>query len=332
MLEPITNRVALAGAIRDLQEKFSGAPDAARVGRRTRWNLLDRGIWADFWINKRDQKYWTEFGVGRGGDDDDRIVQINAPLVGSNPNLTGLIAKEGGERWLCHWGFLKAKPKSITNTMFDEVFDLDRERETVWFNGEKSRDFYRVACLDAPEFLDDLDDFVRACWRVREYWNERETGRRPRATKHSLFDRKLPRRYCVPPRDPLEVNSRHDAVVTALADQLYAMGCDPSDKRMLRRGPDLFFGSEESTVALFEIKTTVSPYSIYTAIGQLFFYSKLLNAPKMTVIVLPDYPSDTDTQVLRTLEIKVLRYDDDGNRVEFLDDVAELLDLIGRDR
>lgn len=326
MLKPITNRNDLRKAVNDLKALVLSAPDAAQIGATNCWRLLDHDIWAAFETLYTHKRYWTEFGLISHLSKGQRTVQMNCPLEGERPDLTGLIAQENGRRWLCHWGYLNADPK-ITNPKFDEAFDLvEKQRETVAFSGGRSRKYYRVGCIDSANCIDDLAEYVLACGRVREYWKSASTARPLQRTNRSLFERKLPRRYSVPPRDPLEINSRHDAVVNALAEALSILGCDPSDERNMRRGPDLFFGDEKSVVALFEVKTQVEPYSIYTGIGQLFFYGSLLQSPSLSVLVIPDKRlSEVDAAVLPKLGIKVLRYADNGKEVRFVDDLNALV-------
>lgn len=316
MLEPITGRNGLSRAAEDVVRLLKN--DSLSAGR---------GITLHYWKAKSYKKHWLEFGLAAAGGRSERVVQINMPFEGIREGFTGQIATdEAGRRWLLHLGHLMAKPRPITRPTFDQLFDLGTERVSLDLGGTV-RDYYKVACLDSPEFLDSVEAYVKACARVRRTWEDRhgsDNGTRP--TDHGMFEGKGRRQFIVPPRDPLEVDTFHDLVVAALANRLKALGVIPSDDRRMRRGPDLFFGTPDTTAGLFEVKTSTEPYSIYTALGQLFFYRQLLGeGHRILVAVLPGAPSRIDADVLSSLGVKVLRYSVSGDDVEFLDDLEAML-------
>ncbi|HYF87403.1 hypothetical protein [Azospirillum sp.] len=324
MLKPVSAERSLIKAADDLKSLFRTAPSAFRFGRSGRFGVPDRGIWMDYWADKNGEKHWFEFGLLRGNEPTKRVVQINMPFSGTREGFTGQLVQDGAKRWLLHWGYLKAKPKAIKTDMFDRAFDLGTKRENVQLSSKVSREYYKVACLDDENFLDDIEDYIKACARVRRYWEDIEAGAEGK-TNHSLFQAKLPKRYEIPARDPRTVDPVHDVVVNALAEELTIIGLSPSDERQMRRGPDLFYGDEGKAIGLFEVKTEVTPYSIYTAIGQLFFYKALLSSPGVLVVVLPGDPTPLDREVLHQLGIRLLRYSIDDGTVCFVDKVAEIV-------
>jgi hypothetical protein len=66
----------------------------------------------------------------------------------------------------------------------------------------------------------------------------------------------------------VEAIATHGLVVGALAEQLNALSLVPHNDRHR----DLFLGSSGAPTHLFEIKTDVTPYSVYTGVGQLMLH------------------------------------------------------------
>lgn len=72
---------------------------------------------------------------------------------------------------------------------------------------------------------------------------------------------------------------------------------------------------------VFEIKTDCHPYTYYTAIGQLLYFSSpvLCRSIPQRILVLPDDPPKEMSRVLQNLKIKVLKYVYNNDTVSFPD-------------
>lgn len=101
-----------------------------------------------------------------------------------------------------------------------------------------------------------------------------------------------------------EVRHNHGIVVNQLAELLRQSGLHPgNDQRQ-----DLIVVGEERIQVLFEVKSSASPYCVYTAIGQLMYHGSVQNPPPLRVAVLPESASAEVRERLRRLGIRLVTF------------------------
>ncbi|MHC4960180.1 MAG: hypothetical protein ACYTGN_17640 [Planctomycetota bacterium] len=61
-------------------------------------------------------------------------------------------------------------------------------------------------------------------------------------------------------------------------------------------------------VALFEVKTDTTRYSVYTAVGQLMLHSTVSTGLPLRVLVIPGHPTASTARALKALGMQTLSY------------------------
>jgi len=101
------------------------------------------------------------------------------------------------------------------------------------------------------------------------------------------------------------IERTHGIVVNSLANTLkelnYHIGNDSNRDLLIHNG-------NEEIKSIFEIKTSASTQSIYTAVGQLLIYSISITTIKSLFIVLPDLLKPKIKDKLEELNIKPIYY------------------------
>jgi hypothetical protein len=111
----------------------------------------------------------------------------------------------------------------------------------------------------------------------------------------------------------ISYNSRHGEIVQALKKQLQHKKFDFKKDGQI----DLAICTRNKITCLFEIKTTISSQSIYTAIGQLFLYSKYNKVQPKKFFVCPLEIKESLKKDLKELGIEVLTYKFSGEKIIF---------------
>ena len=118
-------------------------------------------------------------------------------------------------------------------------------------------------------------------------FNAEHFGKSSRQIKQTDFDR------------------RHGIIVNALEKALKAIGHKTGNNRNI----DLFVHQDNEIKKLFEIKTTSSTQSLYSAVGQLLIYSIPISNVVDLILVSPDKLKDPVVKRLAELRIKILYFD-----------------------
>jgi hypothetical protein len=112
----------------------------------------------------------------------------------------------------------------------------------------------------------------------------------------------------------VQSESTHGAVVNALFEELDQLGHVVVNDQQR----DAFIvGKNGEVTVLFEAKTDLSPYSVYTAVGQLILHSVAQNPLPKRVLVAPGQPKPSTRDLLARLEIEVLEYIVEDDRIRF---------------
>lgn len=246
-------------------------------------------------------------------------VQINLPTTPGTVNgLSGIAFDTSNRRWLLRQGFLR--PNRDSDEVKGEDFRLGSGLTPVQVDVPSgNREWYRVALLDAeiPGICRDTSRFVARCAEARlrfgfqkEHLNSADT-----AVIQQLFSSpETGGTYIIPPKPATEavtVDKVQGEVWEGINAELAKVG------RTLEK-PRHAIGYEVDGViagpsgsVLIEIKSDVSAASIYTGVGQLMVYRKLLPslANHSAILLLPGRPSQPLTEAVQQLGIAIEVYE-----------------------
>jgi hypothetical protein len=250
-------------------------------------------------------------------------VQFNLPVGRFDSRSGGAFLRHDptGKFILAHRGIVTRGHGRIRKAiLLGEMAPTVRAARTQ--GGE--RDFLLIGELDSPSLVSDISDFARELRRtvraIKEKWEAGRTGgAREKATSttkrvHSETEARL-RGYFheftgqrSAGRTKLVVTDcYHGTVVRALRDKLG----DSADVFKTRE-IDLV-ALTKKRVLLFEVKTSASTQSIYTAVGQLFVHTsaveRAVNGTPEKVLVLREQPADVlGRTIAEKLGISVLTF------------------------
>lgn len=251
------------------------------------------GIWGLFgqtYGKEATGRSWNAFGQRPQAFRDNIIVEINQPPRGIDTNLQAIFALDSQQRkWLLHQGRMSVAGSRVTEADFIAATGL--KPSTVRFSDGSSRRYHKVADLQAAPAVvqENIAAFVARCARTRlvktagnhladgaaaiEKW---EHGLSPEQTGD----------YEVAPREAVIARRVHGEVWRALAAELKRRNVPHSNDRVGQHGPDMFTYGNGPKV-LFEIKTGHGAQDIFTAVGQLHIYERLLKSSYRKALVLP---------------------------------------------
>ncbi|MEO8760735.1 MAG: hypothetical protein ABI388_05895 [Bacteroidia bacterium] len=116
------------------------------------------------------------------------------------------------------------------------------------------------------------------------------------------------------------INRTHGIIVNSLEKVLKEFGYKTGNDRNI----DLFIHKNDQIEKMFEVKTTSSTQSLYSAVGQLLIYSIPIKNNVALILVLPDKLKEIVEKRLSELGLKILYYDIKNNEPTFKN-LAEIL-------
>ncbi|SDE32803.1 hypothetical protein, partial [Belnapia rosea] len=272
-VEPLLRRLCVA---------LGCPPDEAGI-REQRWPLGDTGV---------------SFGITSAFNDDpvpqliigeDSVVNFRMRQDEADGNAAGVFARsdEDGRVWLLHKGMLTistsatARLKRLRADYFEEQ---GFERVPLFIN-EKVARWYPIACLEDSACRDALVGFAEYCHRLREDASPISGDDEPPPT-----DRKPSR---VPPREEGWKTWVEEAVRNALRVRLREMGFDAKPQTQ-EDGLECDLLIQKPVEVLFELKKGNSPAHHYSAIGQLFAYSRFFGVPDAVLVAVLEADARVD--------------------------------------
>ena len=293
-MRAIEKKVEVAATLNVWRHAFEdGSEVIGTMGSQpVRWHER-LGVWGLFGQTHGKEptgRSWNAFGQRPQAFRSNIIVEMNQPPRGIDTNLQAIFALDGqGRRWLLHQGRMSVAGSRVTEADFIAATGL--KPSTVRFSDGSSSEYHKVADLQAAPAVvqESIAAFVARCARARliktagkqtvdgaaaiEKW---ELGLNPEQTGD----------YEVAPRGPTVVRRTHGEVWRALAAELKRRSVPHSNDRVGQHGPDMFTYGNGPRV-LFEIKTGHGAQDIFTAVGQLHIYERLLKSSYQRVLVLP---------------------------------------------
>jgi hypothetical protein len=260
-------------------------------------------------------RYWNAFGVGDPTDSSGTLsitVEINSPLSGINRRVAGAFARDSdGELYLMHRGKVGGGRKGIGKTAFMATYP--GAISTIAEGGLTSNAIV-IGRLGQPDFQASVAAFVSRVDRFKR----RPSVPPARNAPLLKFSPEFIGTKSIGSRAQIEAQCRHGIVVNSLQRLLDSKGYFAGNTQHV----DLQIPIDDKRVALFEVKPAADPYSVYTAIGQLYFHGT--SGKDVRIAVLPSTCKPGMVRVIRKLGIRVLLYLWNGQVPAFKDLVAVL--------
>lgn len=260
----------------------------------------------DIWISvqKLDTRFWNGFGIGKPieGSNNSLAGEINFPYEGINRRIAGAFGiEDNGNILVLHRGRIGGGKKGIGKSFFTDNFRGDI---VTVYEGEQETEFCLVGELNSRHFPKQVANFIKEIYRVKNI-EHGETA----ADFSELSDFSYIAEHSgqsVSERIGSIVRERtHGIVVNALADELRNRNIKIGNDR----NRDLFIHNRRQITTLFEIKTSSSTQSLYSAVGQLLLYSIPIGLEVKLIAVLPDKLSKPVTKKFHSLGIEILYYE-----------------------
>ncbi len=270
------------GEISRCQKKFANRLRGAGEPRRGKCGYRGGHVDADmcwfpeekfWWIYQRiadgpEPRHWNAFGLEEPLGDSrmhDIACEINFPLSAGTWHVAGALAKdESGEVYVVHSGRIGGGRKGVGRSLFVDHFAGSEQWIGVERNGEPKK-VVVVSALDDDSLVQNLAHFAREVHRIKGLVDKRKPAPSPLGAYSREFSG-----YRKPYSTKGEIRAgvEHGKIVHSLHDLAVGMGVQAWNNRptdlLLRR----------KVTAMLEVKTGDDPYSRYTAIGQLLYYSK----------------------------------------------------------
>jgi hypothetical protein len=256
-------------------------------------------------------------------------VQFNVAVEEFSRRLGGAFLKDSttGSILLAHRGHVTLGHARIKkDALFSEMRATLRQAAT----SDGVREFLLIGELESAQLGRDLEEFATELRRtVRVIRDKRLSGVKTNPDRNGFsdlrdyFDEFWGRRNAGS-RAPSIADCHHGKIVRALYDVLMPQFEQVQKSREI----DLVARAKTSDL-LFEVKTSVTPQAIYTAVGQLTVHSKVLAERESRkirqVIVLPGFPHGQLRRALsRSLGIGVITYKLLGGKKVAFDGLTEI--------
>jgi hypothetical protein len=267
----------------------------------------------DIWIfsKKIENRYWNTFGIGKPveGRSHSITCEINIPLSGVDRHIQGTFAvAEDGGVYLVHRGKIGGGTKGVGKSLLLEKY-RGKLAQLTDSTGEVTA--VPIGRLGDPRFALQISTFVREIDRLKQLVKSKR-GFHPRKPKGFRKEFSGKRGYKITRDVSSDVN--HGIIVNELARILNLRALDIDNDRR-----DLFIRNKRGQVTvLFEVKTNFDPFSIHSAIGQLYYYSVDEKHRPRLVAVLPQAIHSVIVRKLRKLDIEVLKYRFRPKQVTFM--------------
>ena len=296
------------------QEKGSGKTE------ETVYWLTGKEVWAAF--GRGHNRFWNPFGLGDPSKNQnlDITVEINPPYQGIDRRTAGAFAKDPTTGLVClvHRGNMGGGKKGVGKNSF--LAEYTNPLVTVFDEGHGQSPAVLVGMLDDPGFVAGVTDFVKTVDDIKGRLSEEPhpLPGGPVLDKNTPEFEGLRKPYTI--KKQIQAEHLHGEVRNALAVEVGHYGTCSNTKTPDGNRPDILLTFEDLKrgSALFEVKTDVTPGSIYTAIGQLLYYARLYKPnPGLLVGVFPDDIKLVVRNRIESIGLEVMTFKRAGKSIQF---------------
>jgi hypothetical protein len=236
-----------------------------------------------WWGNSMEpNRFWNPFGLKKPKPNSTVTgrCQMNYSASEVDNNVAALLCKDAkGEIYLLHSGKVGGGQKGVGKNAFADYYT--GRKTTVQFENQEL-EYYVVTGLNSKRFFQNIVDFVTVVYDFKDFVKSNRIAGTPIREKNPLKNGEYLgiKTYDLPPR-VVTASNDHAVITTQLIQELADMGFK------VRRDQFRDAYTVDSTKKIdrvFEIKSSLSRQSLYTAIGQLTLHSVVHNSKKFFVI------------------------------------------------
>jgi hypothetical protein len=249
-------------------------------------------------------RYWNAFGlkIPRENSSNHIVSEINIPLEGINRRIGGIFAQDDEKNvFICHRGKIGGGRQGIGKTLFENNFRGDRW--VIVKDGKRESKVALIERINSPRLPYQIRDFVVEVDRIKKIVTKDIGNVVP---KNDLgFSPEFSGEKHLELHKHVVSRCDHGFVVSALAKFLESQGLNIGNDQYR----DLFVLNHAGDISrLYEVKTDLSLYNLYTGVGQLLLNSsELVNKPEL-VLVLPEEPEKDLRTRLQRIGIDIFIY------------------------
>ena len=281
-------------------------------------------IWWDMSLDglvegKSGKRYWNAFGIDEPIPNklSNIVCEINYPEEGINKRVAANWVKEGNDYLLVHSGKIGGGRIGIGKNGFIQNYNgvfLEVD------NSDLPNEITVIGNLNDPNLAFQIKSFVEEVARIKQLLVRRVPSSRKHTPleiiEHSFNEEFVGTKEYLGKKEKISSTANHGLVVNSLKnlisikDKLVA-----NDKQR-----DLYLYTDKGLIrTVFEIKTSLTSQTIFTAVGQLFVNNiRLMPVPRL-IYVIPEKPNINLAKTLKKLGIEVLVYYWKNNLPEFKD-------------
>lgn len=279
------------------------------------WNEF-LGIWSCFDPEGLNNRYWCGFGVQDPSKWSNLNItcEINFPKEGVNLTVSGLFVHDNkGNIYITHNGNLHGGKKGVGGTSYRKLVPEDQFVDIIRENGKEFQNIL-IGRLDDPELSYKVASFVKSANSFKE---KVDSGKLPKITEVDIkrFSPEFSgQRESYSINDIIISKCNHGLVINSLSNLVENSGLKFGNDRR-----DLYIYDDAGlTTMIFEAKTDLSTSSIYSAIGQLMYYSASHDQMPKRILVVPGEPKADTKKILDRLGIDILQYKLKKDNVHFI--------------
>ncbi|MEO0083250.1 MAG: hypothetical protein ABIK33_02520 [candidate division WOR-3 bacterium] len=280
----------------------------------------------DIWYtSSKGRRYGHMFGIGEPKKTNNSITcEINFLVKGIDRRIGGAFAEDDiGNVYLVHRGKIGGGKKGIGKKLFFEKYP--KKNLVTVTDGDKKSKVALIGKLNSPNLVNQIAQFIHKVESIKKSKYKiplvRRTAILSESNNHSFNKEFSGIKIYEKEKRKIESNGLHGKIVNTLESILREYGYKTANTTRI----DLYLYNEVGKIkTIFEVKTNINGLNLYAAIGQLYLNSINFKDKIALILVCPEFNDDELVSRLNRLNIKVLSYRSQKNKVIF----PNLTDLI----
>ena len=280
-------------------------------------------------INKENEYWYSSFAMARPSSPSPRYlnwfglckekgnlhisVEINIPHEGQNKRVSGFFARDTdtGIIYLMHSGGVAGGGKGVGKKGFLIWISPERLHEIassggIWRGILVMPIEGNAATKSAIRYIDAVNDFKKEVKLNAGYFSTSEFQKKKEEFANYYSEPAGRRRG--KRAENFDYLSRHGEIVDALYGWRNARGLPENGRLVKNVLIDMGIEVDSKLIEVFEVKTSVTRYNFYTAIGQLMVHGKSDKCRKVMVLPQDAWLESDLEESLRRLNIELLRF------------------------
>jgi hypothetical protein len=262
------------------------------------------------------RRYWNAFGIGKPDIErlDNIICEINYPVEGVNKRVAANWVVEGNDALLVHSGKIGGGRAGIGKNGFIKHYSGVFEQIDIDDLPEKITVVGKLGDISLPF---QIKNFIYEVARIKDIIVKKPFERKKtplQIIEHSFNEEFVGTKEYKGKKRKISSTVNHGLIVNTLKECITSKGYLVANDQQR----DLYIYNKKASIeTVFEIKTSLTSQSIFTAVGQLLVNNiKLKPAPKL-IFVIPEKPNFNLMKTLKELQIEVSVYAWEKGRPKF---------------